>query len=163
LFCPALKQAENYVGLARTSALNLDWKNASVHLAEAAREVESLFHRAHWRGGEPLLAEIRGELEKIEHAIALAGGVELKARADRSMVVRGETFQGTASAPCRKEVDCGLGELKLLMPKDMSESKREGDRDKGWQITGGVGDADPPSATERILAASLASATWNQL
>src|SRR5262249_8891007 len=77
--------------------------------------------------------------------------------------VRGETFQVTASAQCRKEVDCALGELKLLMPKDMSESKREGDRDKGWQITVAVGDADPPSATEKILGASLASATWNQL
>jgi LmbE family N-acetylglucosaminyl deacetylase len=163
VFCPALEQAESDIGLARTSALGLDWKNATSHLGEAAKQVQSLFHRAHWRAGDPLLTEIRGELAKIDRAIALAAGVDIKAQSDRSNLVRGESFQVTLSAQCRKEAECVFSELKLLMPTDMTEAKREGDRDKGFQLTVAVGNAEPPKPALEVLAPGQSTAAWSKL
>jgi len=158
LFCPLLKKAEEDLDSARAAALNLDWKKATNDLAQAAKDVHAIYDHTHWRGGEPMLTEVREELSKVEQAIALAGGVSVKAQADRSNLVVGEAFQVTASAQCRKEVDCVLGDLQLALPPGMTETKREGDREKGFQVTVAVGSPPPLDAAMQVL--SRGTAFW---
>jgi LmbE family N-acetylglucosaminyl deacetylase len=146
VFCPLLKEAEGYLDSARTESLDLDWKNAANDLAHAAKQVHSVYDHGHWRGGEPLLVGVDRVVAKVEHALALAAGLEVKAEADRANVVDGEAFQVTARAHCRKEVQCSFGELKLVSPQAATEIKREGDADKGFQITEILG-ALPSSQT----------------
>lgn len=155
VFCPLLKKAEENLDRARAAALSLEWKKAADELAQAAENVHSIYDHGHWRGGverEPVLMETDWELARVEHALALAAGIDVKAQADRSNLVAGESFQVTASAQCRKEVECILGELQLALPSSMSVKKREGDREKGFQFTVAVGAAaDPPDGATLLL------------
>jgi len=151
VFCPLLKKAEADLDSARTASLNLDWKKAANDLAQAAKDVHSIYDHAHWIGTEPLLGEVDWELARVEHALALAAGIEVRAQADRSNLVVGETFQVTANAQCRKEVACTLGDLQLSLPLGMTETKREGDREKGFQFTVAVGTPDPPDGATLLL------------
>jgi LmbE family N-acetylglucosaminyl deacetylase len=162
VFCPLLEKAEQDLDNARRAALSLDWGKASSDLAQAAKDVHSVYDHGHWTGSEPILWETNHQLAKVEQALGLAAGIEVRAQADRSNLVRGETFEVTASAQCRKEVPCALGELQLALPPDMKETKREGDREKGFRFTVEVGAPDPPDPAMR-LAKSGSSAIPSEL
>ncbi len=162
-FCPGLREAEGRIAEAREAALHLEWKKSAESLAAAGQNVESLFHRAHWRGTEPLLQDLRNAQAKINRALALTAGLEVTARADKSELVAGESFQVSASARCRKESGCSPGELRIDLPKEMQESRREGDPGKGYQFTVHVGPPVPPSATQQALLPGLDNRNWERL
>jgi LmbE family N-acetylglucosaminyl deacetylase len=165
-FCPTLLEAEHHLDTASSAALGLRWKEAAEHLAAAARNISSLFpggeHAAHWRMGDPLLEELRTVEQRIEAALALVGGVELRVQADRSDLVRGESFQIKASARCRSEAGCTLGEPELLLPAGITEAKKEGDALKGNEFTVNVGSL-PDSAKEESPIGGSRRSVWNQL
>ena len=162
-FCPVLKQAEDQIARARGAALALDWKTCAEALARAAQNVKSLYD-----GGQPPVNEsIRAELHQvqtnIDRALALAASVEVTPRSDKSDIVRGESFQVTASARCRRNSGCSLGELRLILPNDMQQAKREGDSEKGYQFTVAVGPPVPPNLTSQRFPPDYASDVWDKL
>lgn len=118
-FCPVLKQAEEDLANARQAALNLEWQKASASLAAAAQKITSLYpggsHAAHWVAGDPHLAELHAAQRRVDRALTLAAGLEIVAEADRSEVVAGEAFDVSAESRCRKEAQCELGKLQLLV------------------------------------------------
>ena len=163
LVCPSLKKAEDEIAQARKAALNLDWGKAAQNLAEAAKDVDAPLHRMSIRGGEPILFEEEKEKDKIDRAMELVGAVEVVSRADRRELVRGETFLVNVSARCRKDADCSLGDLQLILPKDMSVVKREGDADKGFQFTVSVGAEILPSPAMQTDSPWQAQRAWDKL
>ncbi|MGB7230242.1 MAG: hypothetical protein WBD19_01120, partial [Candidatus Acidiferrum sp.] len=68
---------------------------------------------------------------RLNRALALTAGLELRAEADRSTLVVGETFGIHAEAHCRKEGGCELGALQVNLPEEFKETKRDGDAEKG--------------------------------
>ncbi len=163
LVCPPLKKAEDEIAQARTAALNLDWGASAQDLAQAAKDVDAPLHRMSLRGGEPILSEVQQEKEKIDHAMALVGGIEVVSRTDRRDLVRGESFQVSVNARCRKEAGCSLEDLQLILPKDMTVSKREGDAEKGYQFTVNVGAEPRPDPAMQMLGSEVAYRAWTKL
>ncbi|MGH9676538.1 MAG: hypothetical protein ACRD36_05500, partial [Candidatus Acidiferrum sp.] len=95
------------------------------------------------------LREIR---ERLNLALALTAGLELKAEADRSGLVIGESFGIRAEAHCRAEDGCVLGALQLTPEAEFKIAKREGDAEKGYQFTVEVTRPAPPlTAWDKLL------------
>jgi LmbE family N-acetylglucosaminyl deacetylase len=155
--CRALSaaKADEMISAARTAALSLDWKTALKQLAAAASLVSSV---APPRTSDSLLgytpdqvADLEEIQNRLERALALAAGLELRAEADRSNIVLRETFGVHADAHCRKEDGCELGALKLSLPGEFKETKRDGDAEKGYQFTVEVAQPAPPlSAWDKL-------------
>jgi LmbE family N-acetylglucosaminyl deacetylase len=144
--CSSLRAAENEIGEARAAALALDWRKSCAALAQAAEKVTAALRDApSGSSGErnSIDSDLQGEEKRIEHALALTAGIEINATANRGELVGGETFDITASARCREEAGCSLGELRLALPGTMHETKREGDGSKGWNYTIAVNGAEP--------------------
>ena len=141
---------------ARKSALNLDWKNAMAQLAGAATLLASISPPGSANGfaGYPSdqAFDLRETKQRLDRALTLAAGLELKADADREMLVVGESFGVHAEAHCRKEDGCELGALRLNLPQEFKENKSEGDAEKGYQFTVAVAQPAPPlTAWEKLL------------
>jgi LmbE family N-acetylglucosaminyl deacetylase len=152
----AAAKADEKILAARKSALNLDWKNAMAQLAEAASLLASILplDSSNTFGGyTPGQAfDLKKIKERLDRALALAAGLELKADADREMLVVGESFGVHAEAHCRKEDGCELGALRLNLPQEFKENKSEGDTEKGYQFTVAVAQPAPPlTAWEKLL------------
>jgi LmbE family N-acetylglucosaminyl deacetylase len=154
-FCGVLvvADADRRISAARTAALSLDWKGAAEHLAEAGNILANV-SRADWYAG--LTADQALDLsrarERVENALTLAAGLEIKAEADRSELVVGETFGVHAESNCRKNDACQLGSLQLSRSNEFNEIKREGDLEKGIQLTVEVTQpASPLSAWDKLL------------
>lgn len=162
-FCRILLEAERHLDAATSSGLSLKWKSATEEMAAAGQKVASLYSAGHWRDADPLLEEIRVAQEKVNRAAALVAGLELKAQADRSDLVRGESFQIKVNAHCRTDADCVLGEPQLRLPQDMSEAKKEGDSAKGYQFTVDVGSATNEGHAQLPLITGLDHSVWSQL
>lgn len=163
VYCPVLQEAEGQIAGARAAALELDYKRSAEALARAAQDVESLFHRVHWRGNEPIRGELREAQSRIDRALALVAGIQVTVRADKSDLVAGESFQVSARSRCRKESGCLLGEVKLALSNGLQESKREGDPEKGYQFTVAVGKPRPRDPVMQALLPGLAHPVWNEL
>jgi hypothetical protein len=96
--------------------------------------------------------DLRETKERLERALALVAGLEVKAEADRSTLVAGESFGLHAEAHCRKEDGCELGSLKLNLTEGFKETKREGDAEKGFQFTVALTQPPPrPTAWDKLL------------
>jgi len=96
--------------------------------------------------------DLRETKERLERALALVAGLEVKAEADRSTLVVGESFGLRAEAHCRREDGCDLGSLKLSLTDGFKETKREGDAEKGFQFTVAVTRPAPPlTAWDKVL------------
>lgn len=152
----AAAKADEKILAARKSALNLDWKNAMAQLAGAATLIVSISPPDSANGFAGYTADqafdLRETKERLDRALALAAGLELKADADREMLVVGESFDVHAEAHCRKEDGCELGALRLNLPQEFKENKSEGDAEKGYQFTVVVAQPAPPlSAWEKLL------------
>jgi LmbE family N-acetylglucosaminyl deacetylase len=156
--CRAFEEADDELAAARTAALNLDWRAAAASLALAAN------NGAHWMDKCPwhltgtlaqnyMVADMNRPAARIEKALALAAGLQLTAEADRSELVVGENFGVRAQARCRPEAACAMGETRLVFQGAFKEVKRDGDVDKGLQLTV---DVLPPTAPR--LAENLDSA-----
>jgi LmbE family N-acetylglucosaminyl deacetylase len=119
--CRALdaRQADKKILDARKTALALDWKVAASDLAEAS----TILRRAVPRSTELLSSEASLSQDqlftfwKTEHhldrALALSAGLQLSATADSNDVVAGQPLTIHASAKCRPEVECKLGQIAL--------------------------------------------------
>ena len=141
---------------ARKSALNLDWKNAMAQLAGAATLLASISPPGSANGFADYTSDqafdLRETKQRLDRALTLAAGLELKADADREMLVVGESFGVHAEAHCRKEDGCELGALRLNLPQEFKENKSEGDAEKGYQFTVAVAQPAPPlTAWEKLL------------
>jgi LmbE family N-acetylglucosaminyl deacetylase len=146
----ALADVDKKITAARTAALALDWKNAMRQLADAGNLFAgiSLPDSANGFTGytSDQAFDLRETKKRLERALALVAGLEVKAEADRSTLVVGESLGLHADAHCRKEDGCELGSLKLSLTDEFKETKREGDAEKGFQFTVAV-TQPPPSRT----------------
>jgi hypothetical protein len=148
--------ADEKLSAARKSVLNLDWKDALRQLAEAAKLMESSspreFEASNLGYSSDQVFDLRETKARLERAIALTAGLEIKAEADRSEVVVGETLGVHAEAHCRKEDGCELGEFRLILPDEFTENKREGEAEKGYQFTVALNRPAPAlSAWDKLL------------
>ena len=152
--CPALDAAEKEIEEARAAALALDWKKSCSLLAHAAGKVTASLNRLTSRSSEEanlIGYDLQQQIRRIERALALSAGLEINATANKGELVADETFDITASARCRQEAGCSLGELQLALPPVMQETKREGDAAKGWKYTILAKGAAPPlSAWQKL-------------
>jgi LmbE family N-acetylglucosaminyl deacetylase len=128
-FCPVLQHAEGDLAKAREDALSLRWQQSAAAIAQAAKEITSLYpggsHAAHWVAGDPRLADLHSAQDRVDRALALAAGLEIVAESDRSEVVAGEPFTVDAEARCRKEAGCELGKMQLVLPAKATQSTDE--------------------------------------
>ena len=125
-FCPVLQQAEEDLAKAREDALSLRWQQSASAIAQAAKEITSLYpggsHAAHWVAGDPRLADLHSAQRGVDRALSLAAGLEIIAESDRSEVVGGEPFTVDAEAHCRKEAGCELGKIQLVLPAKATQT-----------------------------------------
>jgi LmbE family N-acetylglucosaminyl deacetylase len=152
----ALGEADKKIAAARTAALALDWKNAMRQLAEAGNLIagasppDSANGFAGYTSGQAF--DLRETKQRLERALTLVAGLEVKAEADRSTLVVGESFGLRADAHCRKEDGCELGSLGLNLTDAFKETKHEGDAEKGLQFAVAVTQPAPrPTAWDKLL------------
>lgn len=148
---PAASEADKKIAAAKTAALALDWKTAMAELAGAATLLASAAPPPAAAGHTPdQVFDLRETKERLDHALAMVAGLEIRAEADREMLVVGESFGVHAEAHCRKADGCELGGLQLNLANGFKETKREGDAEKGYQFTVAVTQpTPPPSAWEK--------------
>jgi LmbE family N-acetylglucosaminyl deacetylase len=147
-FCPVLQHAEEDLAKAREDALSLHWQQSASAVAQAAKEIASLYpgggHAPHWIAGDPRLADLNLAQRRVDRALALAAGLEIVAESDRSEVVAGEPFTVDAEARCRKEAACELGKLDLVLPAKASQPVSTTDPAKTQKFTVLIEAALPP-------------------
>jgi LmbE family N-acetylglucosaminyl deacetylase len=134
----SFRRADQLLQKSKDQALQLDWPAAAKSVAAAARDVEEENRKLSNASGAAerrLHAECEPILSRIQHALALVAGVDLKAEANRSELVVGESFTVVAESRCRKGVGCALAGLQLNLPQEFKEIKREGDETKGYLFT----------------------------
>lgn len=151
-----LADAEKRIAAAKTAALVLDWKKAMEQLVEAINIVNRVAppeSSNNYLGFTPDQVFDLGKTKKrLEHALALAACLEIRAESDREMLVVGESFGVHAESHCRKADGCELGALRLSLPAEFKEIKREGDAEKGYQFTVDVAQPSPAAtAWEKLL------------
>lgn len=124
-YCAAIQKADESLSAARTSALKLEWKDASAQVAKAGTDIDSVLSQA--GGANELFRDQLGFVKKhIDRALGLAAGFEQTADADRAYVVVGEAFKVRVGRRCRAEVACDFGTTSLLLP---DESQQAGQAD----------------------------------
>lgn len=147
-FQAALTRAETDIQKAHDAALSLHWGEAAKDLADAAKQTDLFYPRP---DGPPsaLLSgfELEAVRNKIDRALALTAGVYVRAEADRDELIVGESFSVTAEARCRPDADCLLGDLDLVLPDGMSETKNQKEPGKSSQFQVQV-DSPPAALTE---------------
>ena len=152
----ALADVDKKIAAARTAALALDWKNAMRQLAEAGNLLTGVSPPDAANGFAGYTSDqafdLRETRQRLERALAMVAGLDVKAEADRSSLVVGESFGLRADAHCRKEDGCELGGLKLHLTDGFKETKHEGDAEKGFQFTVAVTRTAPPlTAWDKLL------------
>jgi LmbE family N-acetylglucosaminyl deacetylase len=150
-FCPVLQHAEEDLAKAREDALSLRWQQSASQIAQAAKEITSLYpggsHAAHWVAGDPRLTDLHSALRRLDRALALAAALEIVAESDRSDVVSGEPFTVDAEAHCRKEAGCELGKIQLVLPAKATQSSDAADSTKTQKKFTVLIDAPPTPLT----------------
>jgi hypothetical protein len=148
-FCPVLQHAEEHLTKAREDALSLRWQQSASEIAQAAKEIISLYpggsHAAHWVAGDPRLADLHSAQDSVDRALALAAGLEIVVESDRSEVVAGEPFTLDADAHCRKEAGCELGKIQLVLPVKATPTVVAADAGKTQKFNVVIDAALPPS------------------
>lgn len=159
--CKAFAEADRLLAAARASGLGLDWPAAVSSLAEAAKTVTDWESRCptHLTGTEDFLLDIHLMQQRIEHALAMAAGFRVTVEANRSEVVAGNSFEVTEIARCRPGVTCVFGDLRLDLPKNMSETKRVGNAAQGYQIA--VYTSPAGAGVSAANSQELLLGTWN--
>jgi LmbE family N-acetylglucosaminyl deacetylase len=138
-FCPVLKHAEEDLAKAREDALSLRWQQSASAIAQAAKEMASMYpggsHAAHWVAGDPRLIDLHSAQHRVDHALALAAGLEIVAEADKSEVVADEPFTVDAEAHCRKEAGCELEKMHLVLPAKATQTDASAGPSKTQKFT----------------------------
>jgi len=109
--CERIRGVDSDLVSARNAALQLNWAEATQKLEDARNKFHNLLPPCDilnypW----PISKETLGELslvgDRLHEALILAAGLEVRAEADRSDVVLGETAKVTLRAKCRPGVHC---------------------------------------------------------
>lgn len=144
--CKAIQaaKADEIIASARTAALDLDWKSALDHLAQAATLLKGISGDSSGGSTREQTLDLNEIQSRVERALTLTAGLEIKAESDRGDIVLHEPFGIRAESHCRQEAGCELGALTLRLPAEFQETKREGDAQKGWQFTVELTQPAPP-------------------
>lgn len=160
--CKAFAAAYDLLGQARESVLQENFPAATHQLADAANEFDNWTAKCPYgvsRGSAQMqfLADVGRSQARIEHALALAAAIHLTADADESNLAPGNTFHLTANSTCRKNVDCTLSPVALVLPSGWQQTAVEGDVSKGYKFTVELmpDPNDPPASRENKFAALL--------
>ena len=139
--CTPIEIADRDLESARTSVLQLDWKTAGEKVSHAAALLEDAPKKCgptpysqKEEAWEQLLDRAAMTL-RIAKAARLIAGMDVSALADRNNVTAGEEFHVTAHASCRTDAGCKIDEAKLVSVSALSQTKREGDLQKGETFT----------------------------
>ena len=150
-FCPVLQHAEEDLAKAHEDALSLRWQQSASAIAQAAKEITSLYpggsHAPHWVAGDTHLADLHSAQRRVDRALALAAGLEILAESDRSEVVAGEPFTVDAEVHCRKEAGCELGKIQLVLPAKATQPVATAESAKTQKKFNVLIDAPLPSLT----------------
>jgi len=136
-----LADAQKSLGLAREAVFQGDFAVATHHLADAANDFADSTVRYPYQVDflPPDLMQHVKDIQRVharvETALAMAAGLHVKAEADTSLLLAGESFHVTANSTCRKEADCSFSSLKLTLPRIMEQSAKEGSADRGFLFT----------------------------
>ena len=139
--CTPIEIADRDLESARAAVLQLQWKVAGEKVSHAAALVEDAPKKC---GPTPYsqkeeaweqLLDRAAMSSRIAKAARLIAGMDVSALADRNNVTAGEEFHVTAHASCRLDAGCKIGEAKLVAVSALSQSKREGDLQKGEIFT----------------------------
>ena len=169
--CKAFATAYDLLGQAHESVLQENFTVATRQLADAANEFDN------WSANCPyavtasapqmqFLADVGRSQARIERALALAAGIHLTADADDSNLAPGNTFHVSADSSCRKNVDCTLSPVALVLPPGWQQTAVEGDVSKGYKFTVELmpklvvpdPNDDPPPSRQNKFAALLPEA-----
>lgn len=165
--CMAFSAAYDLLGQARESVLQENFSGATRQLADAANEFDNWTAKCPYavtRSSAQMqfLADVGRSRARIERALALTAGIHLTADADESNLAPGNTFHVSAASSCRKNVDCTLSPIALVLPALWQQTAVEGDLSKGYKFTVelmpkvAVPDPnDPPASREAKFAALL--------
>ncbi|MGB7493443.1 MAG: PIG-L family deacetylase [Candidatus Acidiferrum sp.] len=138
--CKAFANAYDSLGQAREAMLQGNIGTAAHQVAEAANDFVD------WTGkcGYAVTAnpsqlqfveDVGRSRGRIERALALVAGIQLRADADTSELVAGNTFHVTARTTFRPQADSSPGALALDVPANMSLSSQKGSADHGFEFT----------------------------
>ena len=160
--CAPIQEADRDLGAARTSALQLSWKEAAEKVSHAADLLDEAPKKC---GPTPYsqkeeaweqLLDRSGASSRLAKAAKLVVGLDVNALADRSDLAVGEEFHVAVHASCRTEADCKLQESKLVSIPGLTQTKREGDLEKTQtftvqvqddaKVTGLIGDTSSPQS-----------------
>ncbi|MBV9884962.1 MAG: PIG-L family deacetylase [Acidobacteria bacterium] len=120
-YCDAIKRADDTLSNARTSALKLDWKEASAQVAKAGTDIDGVLAQA--GSTNELFRDQLGFVKRhINRALELTAGFEQTADADRSYVVASEAFKVNVRRRCRPEIACDFQEPTLVLPDDSNQA-----------------------------------------
>jgi LmbE family N-acetylglucosaminyl deacetylase len=139
--CAPIEQADHELEGARGAALRLAWKDASEKVSRAADLLEGAPKAC---GPTPFsqkeeaweqLLDRSVVSARIGKAARLVAGLDVTALADRSDLSAGEEFHVVAHVRCRAEAGCKISESKLMSVSDLTQTKKEGDLEKGQTFT----------------------------
>ncbi|HYW65449.1 MAG TPA: PIG-L family deacetylase [Candidatus Dormibacteraeota bacterium] len=138
--CDVFVEAQKSLGTARAAFLQGDISGATHELATAANEFNTWSAKCGYAVTDVLsryqfFDGINRSGRRVERALALAAGVQLKAEADTSNLVPGNTFHISAHTVCRAEAKCSLGSLELTLPAGMEESVKKGSADQDYEFS----------------------------
>jgi LmbE family N-acetylglucosaminyl deacetylase len=149
-----LTEINNELGVARSHALGLRWKDAAVSIADVALTAQALRSLTPGQKGAKCRtfdaeAEFSDIQHKVNRAVQLVAGIEVNGFADRSEIAYDNSFKFNVTARCRAEVECAIQEPSLDLPSGMKELKRDSNspnetvisvevansvKEKGWHL-----------------------------
>ncbi len=139
--CTPIEIADRDLESARTAVLQLGWKSAGEKVSHAAALLADAPKKC---GPTPFsqkeeaweqLLDRNATMTKIGTAAALVAGLDITAIADRNDLTTGEEFHIVAHARCRAEADCKIGDARLVSINGFTQTKKEGDLEKGLTYT----------------------------
>jgi LmbE family N-acetylglucosaminyl deacetylase len=138
--CKAIADAQNSLDTARKATVQQDFAVASRDLANAATDFTDWTGKCGYAvamvpSQMQYVDDMNRAQKRIERALAMVAGFRLKAEADTSELVVGNSFHVTARSTCRDDVDCSLGPVTLNHPKTFEQSGQEGSNETGFQFT----------------------------
>lgn len=148
--CKVFVDAQNLLDAARKETLEEDFAAASRNLANAANDFVDWSGKCGYAvrmipSEMQYLDDIDRTQKRIERALAMVAGIRVKAEADTSDLVLGNSFHIAVRSTCRKDVGCSFGPLTLNLPQAIAQSNQEGDPEKGFQFTLSYTEKLPPT------------------
>jgi LmbE family N-acetylglucosaminyl deacetylase len=152
---PALEECDAQLAKADAAARALDWPAAARALAAAWQALEEA-RRPLFPPRQPAANRLSGELGlvlgRIEQALAMAAGLQLEVRADRSRVVAGESFTVRAAWRHRRDVPLEFEKPVLFRPPGWTVEEEQAEAASGrFTVSIPAGAEAPRAADEWML------------